>query len=340
MERPPPSSSLEIPLFALLFLCFFGLLLAVLAQVFTTVYDYVPVAGPWFRDRLWLVFLGIGVASALPVLLLHRGPCPADTDSGETNPVRLAGAGVVLALMSVLAVALTQARPARAPARSPLRIMTFNLQQGYSALGTRNFAGQLEQIREVNPDLLGLQESDTARVAGGNSDLVRYLADRLNYHSWCGPRTVAGTFGIALLSRYPIERAHTFYLASTGEQTAVIAAQVRTGDQTHHVLVTHLGNGGPNLQQRQVLEIVAGKTNVILMGDFNFTPADEPYRLTVAWLEDAWLAAGERDAGRGGLNADDRIDHVFVSPGTRVLRAEYLGSGASDHPVMVVEIGY
>jgi endonuclease/exonuclease/phosphatase family metal-dependent hydrolase len=217
--------------------------------------------------------------------------------------------------------------------------MTFNLQQGYSAQGTKNFAGQLELIRRVNPDLVGLQETDTARVAGGNSDLVRFLADRLNYHAYAGPRTGAGTFGIALLSRVPIEKARTFYLSSTGEQTAVLVAETRVRGMTYHVFVTHLGNGGPVIQQRQVLNLLAGQTNVILMGDFNFRPSQEPYRLTSQRLEDGWLMAGEKRVDPPGQNLNDRIDHVFLCPGTRVQRAEYLGPGASDHPAMVVQIG-
>jgi endonuclease/exonuclease/phosphatase family metal-dependent hydrolase len=242
-------------------------------------------------------------------------------------------------LLSVFAAVLTQGRPAPASIRSVLRVMTFNLQQGYNASGTRNFAGQLEQIRQIGPDLLGLQESDTARVAGGHSDVVRYLADRLNFHSYYGPRTVTGTFGIALLSRYPIAAARTFYLPSTGEQTGAIVAQISVGEKSYHVVVTHLGNGGPIIQQRDVLKLVAGKPNAILLGDFNLTPADEAYRLTVAGLEDAWLAARERNVGSERLDLDDRIDHVFVSPGTRVLRAEYRRAGASDHPVLCAEIG-
>lgn len=47
----------------------------------------------------------------------------------------------------------------------------------------------------------------------------------------------------------------------------------------------------------------------------------------------------ERDVGSERLDLDDRIDHVFVSPGTRVLRAEYRRAGASDHPVLCAEIG-
>ena len=46
-------------------------LLVVFAQVFTTVYDYIPVVGPWFRDRFWLVFLIAGLGMALPVLAVR-----------------------------------------------------------------------------------------------------------------------------------------------------------------------------------------------------------------------------------------------------------------------------
>ena len=168
---------------------------------------------------------------------------------------------------------------------------------------------------------------------------MRYLADRLNFHSYYGPRTVSGTFGIALLSRYSIEAARTFYLSSTGEQTAAITAQVSVAGKRYQVVVTHLGNGGPIMQQREVFKLVAGRPNTILLGDFNFTPADEAYRLTVTALEDAWLAAAERNAGEGAPSLDDRIDHVFVSRKVRVLRAEYRDAGASDHPVMAVDIG-
>jgi endonuclease/exonuclease/phosphatase (EEP) superfamily protein YafD len=49
--------------------------------------------------------------------------------------------------------------------------------------------------------------------------------------------------------------------------------------------------------------------------------------------------AAEKRVDPPGQNLNDRIDHVFLCPGTRVQRAEYLGPGASDHPAMVVEIG-
>jgi hypothetical protein len=40
------------------------------------------------------------------------------------------------------------------------------------------------------------------------------------------------------------------------------------------------------------------------------------------------------------LNPEQRIDPVFVTPGTQVLEARYLLSPASDHPAEVVETGW
>ena len=44
----------------------------IFAQVFTTVYDYIPVVGPLFRDKFWLVFLAAGLVLALPTLLVRK----------------------------------------------------------------------------------------------------------------------------------------------------------------------------------------------------------------------------------------------------------------------------
>jgi endonuclease/exonuclease/phosphatase family metal-dependent hydrolase len=222
-----------------------------------------------------------------------------------------------------------------------MRILTYNIQQGYSQTGVKNFDGQLETIRKANPDIIGLEETDNARISGGNSDVVRYFAERLNYFSYYGPKTTVGTFGLALLSRYPIEKPRTFFMYSTGEQTAAILAQITAGGKTYNVLVTHLGNGGPLVQQEEVLaeiDRLNPNANIILMGDFNFTPADPPYQPTVQRLEDAWKSANLQSLPPG-LDAAVRIDHIFLSPGTPVLEADFYAPGPSDHPMLGVEVG-
>ncbi|MFQ5436338.1 MAG: endonuclease/exonuclease/phosphatase family protein, partial [Anaerolineae bacterium] len=210
-----------------------------------------------------------------------------------------------------------------------VRVLTYNIQQGYSESGLRNFAGQLDLIRSVDADIIGLQESDTNRIAGGNADVVRYLADALEMHAYHGPKTVAGTFGIALLSKYPIENPQTFYMFSEGEQTATIAAEINVGGPVFHVFVTHLGNGGPLRQQEAIMQAAAGKAPLILMGDFNFRPDSDPYQLTTAVLDDAWLRLDEADRNPEPSN---RIDHIFISPEVRVESVRYILDPASDHP--------
>jgi endonuclease/exonuclease/phosphatase family metal-dependent hydrolase len=318
----------------------FFLLLLIFAQVFTTVYDYIPVIGPVFRDQFWMVFLVGGAAAALPLLLVRRERIQGTAAGIGVPGTYLLAPALVLGSAVILALLLVTARPSPAPEKTSLRILTYNIQQGYSEEGLKNFDGQLELISSMNADLIGLQESDTARIAGGNADVVRYMADRLNMYAYYGPTTVTGTFGIALLSRYPIENEATFFMYSEGEQTAAIEAEVRTGGRVFHVLVTHLGNRGPLIQQQQVLERLEGRDNVIAMGDFNFRPDSEQYAQTTAVLDDAWLSAGQQRLTPEGQIIERRIDHIFLSPGIQVIQAEYVGTGPSDHPAMFAEIAW
>ena len=311
------------------------LLLMIFGQVFTTVYDYIPVVGPFFRDKFWFAFLLAGSGLTLPVLLVRNGLASAPSGIGSAFP----GTTILISLTTVAAVILTAAKPpAPSDQQTSLRILTYNIQQGYSADGLKNYDGQLDVIREVDADVIGLQECDTNRIAGGNSDIVRYLADRLNLYSYYGPKTVPGTFGIALLSKYPIENPRTFYMFSEGEQTATIEAQITVGDRTFNLFVTHLGNGGPIVQQEAIMQELEGQENVILMGDFNFRPETDQYQLTTRVLDDSWLLKWPQGTESQGIDPAGRIDHIFVSPGTMVADSQYLAGPQSDHPAMTTTI--
>lgn len=312
-------------------------LILIFGHIFTTVYDYIPVIGPLFRDRYWLVCVLPGLALLLAVFLAKS---PLELRRQPEYRRWPAFSAIALVLFTLwMAARPTFFLPA-APGQGELRAMTYNIQQGYSAAGEKNFAGQLAAIRERQPDILGLQESDTARVAGGNTDVVRYLSENLGMNSYYGPNPITGTFGIALLSRYPIENPRTYFLYSGGEQTAVIAAEIHADGKLYTILVTHLGNGGPLIQQQGILSLLPGKQNVILMGDFNFRPGSEQYDQTVAVLQDGWLAASEKKINPAGQNLDRRIDHFFLSPNLSVRSAKYIGKGPSDHPGMFLEIPF
>jgi len=317
----------------------FYILFMVFAQVFTTVYDYIPVIGPFFRDKFWLVFLVPSLGAILPILLSPEATQGADEVFSPTirrNWLIVAKAMSVVAVGGLI-VLTANPTPPRDQSSDVIRVFTYNIQQGYDDPGEQNFEDQIKLIQTKSPDILGLQECDTARIAGGNVDVVAYFADRLNMYSYYGPSPVTGTFGIALLSRYPIENLKTYFLYSKGEQVAVIEADITIGGATHKVYVTHLGNSGPIFQIRQMLDLMHGQDNVIAMGDFNFRPYEEQYALATAEFDDAYTHA-EAQKAPDGLDIEDRIDHVFVTPGTSIEYVEYLPKGESDHPALYVEI--
>jgi endonuclease/exonuclease/phosphatase family metal-dependent hydrolase len=292
-----------------------------------------------FRDKFWLVYLLVGGVAAAPVLLVRNADFPLGefVQAHKSSPVLRAGI-VIISIAAISGAYLLSAKPVP-PDVVPtgLRVFTYNIQQGYNEDGRKNFQGQLDLIKSWNPDIVGLQESDTNRIAGGNADIVRYFADNLDMYSYYGPSTVTGTFGIALLSKYPIEDAKTFYMYSVREQTAAIEAKISVGGIEYAIYVTHLGNGGPVIQQEQFLDILEGKKNIIAMGDFNFRPDTEQYQITVDVLEDAYIKSQIKRDGEG-FDFSDSIDHIFVSPEIMVAEAEYILNPASDHPAMFAVI--
>jgi endonuclease/exonuclease/phosphatase family metal-dependent hydrolase len=223
-------------------------------------------------------------------------------------------------------------------------VVTYNIQQGYSDDMEKNFAGQLEMLQQIDADIIGLQESDNARINGGNADVVRYLADKLDMYSYYGPKTVTGTFGDALLSKYPIENATSHYLYSDGEQVAVVEAQVTAGDHTYNIYVNHFGNTCRFPDQEQQLaglqQLLAGKENVIVMGDFNFgrnvvRESCTPEELQIMQgFQDQLLATGlDEDDACGRVVPNDGLDHIFVSQGMSIV-SECIDDPASDHPLL------
>jgi endonuclease/exonuclease/phosphatase family metal-dependent hydrolase len=307
----------------------------VFANIFTITYDYIPVIGPLFRDMLWLVFMIPGLAMVLSILFTNRN----SSEFSYAPRVK----GIIIGLMgficagTIVGVVINDSHPAiQTGEKASAAILTYNILVGRNVAGIRNYDGQLAKIRDIDADIIGLQESGTARIAGGNSDAVRYFASKLNLYSYYGPKTVTGTFGNALLSKYPIESARTFYMYGKGEQTACIEAQITVGSRTFSVFVTHLGNSGdPSqiYQQKAILERLEGKSNVILMGDFNFRPDTEQYRLTTHVLNNSWQLNSPAVIDKG------RIDHIFLSPGIAVIDSEYLESNDSDHPALRTVIG-
>ena len=306
----------------------------IFAQVFTTVYDYIDVVGPLFRDMFWLVFLIGGLGVFIPILILKVESFQFGKPSICIHSITTSIVIGLIFFSGLIGLIITTPQPITPNNPSSLKVVTYNIRQAYSETGIKNFDGQLEVLQQEDADIIGLQESDPARISGGNTDPVRYFADNLDMYSYYGPKTVTGTFGVALLSKYPIKNARTFFMYSEGEQTATIIAEIQVSSVSYSVFVTHLGNGGPIIQQEAILSEVIMNDNIILMGDFNFRPDSAQYNLTTSILNDSWILKWNSWLDDNNYNASRKIDHIFVSPGMTIIDTRIVESKASDHPLV------
>ena len=328
-------------------------IIMVLSAVFTIVSDYIPLVGPFFRDMIWFVFLIVGIIIFLPVLLIKKSSLIFKKAINGMKPkiiiiviLGIISIGTIFSAIITEPYSIEQATPGNS-----IKVLSYNIQQGINEQANKDFDSQFNVIIQADPDIIGLQESDTCRISSGNTDIVRFMNSKLKMYSYFGPKTVTGTFGLALLSKYPIKNAMTFYMYSEGcEQTATIQAEITVGTTTYNIFITHLGDyvntsvsRAQIIQQENILSRIEGKSNVILMGDFNFILNTEQYNITTAVLNDCWEVADNSILGTLPTSwiprlPAERIDHMFVSPGITVSSCRYFGGTASDHPAVMVEI--
>ncbi len=324
----------------------FMLVLFALSSIFTITWDYVrPISTP-FKDKTPHILTLSTIIAISPTAIVGR---KIPQIKFFKLPKREARTVIfTLAIIftgSIVGVIWNSPAPTHEE-KTTLTVMAYNIQQGFTTDYNWNFDSVLDVIRRINPDIIGLSESDTNRISSGNEDIVRYLADKLNMYSYFGPKTLSGTFGIALLSKYPIIEAKTYYMPSTREQTCIIEAKIKIQNRVYNVYVTHFGEGSYDreMQAKFTRDLVDGKEKVILMGDFNADPSDYYYYYLVEYLNDTWFTVhpnGTDENGYPGYTNDWRnpssmIDHIFHSPDMKPIEC-YVATWAraADHMPIV-----
>lgn len=320
------------------------LVLLIFMHIFSNVWAYVAPVSPFFRGKFWLPYLLPAMLAAFLAPRARRKSSAQPRLAVAVARLRLPVALVLGGLFAAtLAAAWLSERTLPPPAGEPrsLKVMTYNIQQANDADARRAHLRQLALIREVNPDVLALQESDSARISLGNNDYVRYYAGQLGYHSYYGPTTVTGTFGTALLSRYPLENPRTVFTYSDQDEIGTTVAEIQAGDRRFTIYNVHPdGSDRAKLAfAEELLRRAGSQENGIALGDFNLRPDEEAYQLIAAGLVNAWTAVYPDG---GNMPAERRIDHIFVSPELEVRDPVYLlpPESATDHPAHWAEIGW
>lgn len=313
---------------------FLGALLLVtlvFMNIFSNVWGYVEPVSLYFRGQFWLSFtLAAGIVT-LSVLWLGGKVQFSGLVEAEHSAIRgLLGVSGILFTGTLIGALLTDRMPPISQPRTELVVMTYNIQQANDNSGQKAYERQLALIRQVNPDIIGLQESDSARISLGNNDYVRYYANKLGYYAYFGPTSVTGTYGTALLSKYPLENTRTIFTFSDKDEIGTATAEIVLGDRRFTTYNVHPdGSDTAMLVFAQDLAArVGGESSVIALGDFNLRMWEKPFQVILAKLKNAWLEANP------GQDQERWIDHIFFSHDLDVDEVVYLlpPESATDHP--------
>jgi endonuclease/exonuclease/phosphatase family metal-dependent hydrolase len=312
-----------------------------LGLIYTNVWGYVGAFGESLRGKFYLPFLITGVVSALAVAVVGR----RDALRGYTLNAALPLALAILALAGMWVKAGSMADATATEKR--LTVLTYNMQQGSAVTGEPNWHAQLDFLRAVNADIIALQESDMPRPSGGNVDASRYFADALGYYRYFGPATVGGTFGTAILSRFPLESPRSFYSYSNVDEIATAVVEIEVAGRRIAFINSHPAGHRDAHQAHAdaLIERVRTYDYVIAVGDYNCRQDSPWYAEITAALKDSWLslypgAIGPRHPSIGRseetepLDMRERIDHIFVSDSFNIEEAWYVPvpKSETDHP--------
>lgn len=199
-----------------------------------------------------------------------------------------------------------------------------------------------EEIRAVAADVVALQEVDVGTGRTGRVDQPAELARRTGLRHHAFGKAIdhdGGDYGVALLSRWPIENVEQILLPGDGEQRTVLCGTVKAPSGDMRVCSTHLGltDGARGLQAAEILSFLEERGGsdgrVVLMGDFNAAPDSTTARTFLdAGFSDAYAEA-EDDAGftHPSGRPTRRIDLMLTGSGFTATCADVPRVTGSDH---------
>lgn len=243
-----------------------------------------------------------------------------------------------------------------------LRLVSYNIKSGLHHADGLAAVGAT--LRALEPDVVGLQEVDRGTERSGGADQAAELAERvgLPHHAFgvATPWFGAGEYGIALLSRWPLERVQTMPLwvptdpavaQSLREPRALLSATVQVDGKPVRVFVSHLGldDEQRRIQAREIaaaVEQAKAFADPVLMGDFNDAPGTPALQPLAERLVDVHAKVPEKERGTfpTGTSSASRIaiDYVMIPSGWAVRRAwvHHAESepDASDHYALAAEV--
>lgn len=269
---------------------------------------------------------------------------------------------------ALLLLALAAGTHAAAP--EPLKVMSFNIRYGTANDGENRWEARRAQLfgllKAHDPDVIGLQEALHFQI----DDI---LAAVPGYRMLGVGRTDGGQSGeyAAILyrdSRFAPRRTSTFWLSDTPEVVksntwgaalerictwALFDDKLGTPFYLYNLHLDHVSQPAREKSVALVLNRIGERAPalpVVVTGDFNTGESNPGTRAMLSAFRDSFRVlhpdateAGTFNGFKLGATSGDKIDYIFVEPGTDVLDAEIVrtaldGRYPSDHFPVVARI--
>ena len=262
------------------------------------------------------------------------------------------------------------ARPAHRrrarPTPTHLRVVSYNVHY-CKGLDGRFAPDRIARIlRDLDPDIIALQELDCGRPRSRGDDQLAVLAAELGLHQLFCPSIVNGEerYGHGLLSTRPLNLVTQARLPTGGvpviEPRDGLHAKLTIGDREVSIITTHLGLAYAEraaqidrLLQNDFLGGIPADRPALFLGDLNLAPGGKLYRRLVS----RWSGVNGHRAFRDvQAHAPDHVaiktfpsfmpvrqlDHIFVTPQFKIRKvhspANLLTRRASDHLPLVADL--
>lgn len=234
--------------------------------------------------------------------------------------------------------------PIYANSDQPINVLTYNIRGARSAEKQLLLNRIVEDIRMSGADIVALQEVDVHLPRSHFQNQPSLLADALSMNYVFAPNLnfIVGSYGNAILSKFPIVGYNHYVLPSLGETRGVLKANINLGYETIDVYSTHLGL---NLEERKrqisyIRELVSDNHQpyILLLGDFNDMPTNENMPLLRSALIDPVYENKLNLSTYQFYTKPIQLDYIFFSPGFTFERAAVFPSSSSDHNPMMYSV--
>ncbi|MFT7619454.1 MAG: endonuclease/exonuclease/phosphatase family metal-dependent hydrolase [Planctomycetota bacterium] len=209
----------------------------------------------------------------------------------------------------------------RLPSSKSMRVVSYNIKHGAGNDGRLDLGRTAALIKNLHADIVGLQEVDRGCKRSNGVDQPFFLAEKTQMHAAFGSFMDydGGQYGLAILSRHPIESSHEIRLPNGNEPRVALACRIKILDGTIVTAVNlhfdWVQDDKFRFAQAEVLNEYLGslKTPFVLLGDFNDSRGSKTLELLSANKLDAEKPAADY-LTFSSVKPEKEIDFIFASP--------------------------